>query len=276
MIDAFHALRYPRSTLVPIIFWVLTMISLPILGWILGEGYLLRGMSFGVLMQASAVIIILYTAWGWPRTLKTVIIVAVVSYLAELLGSKTGLPFGKYHYTDLLQPQLAGVPLLIPLAWLMMLPPAWAVASIILGKNFNHEGHEGAQRKTLRSSSWNVVPFVVKHALISAFAFTAWDLFLDPQMVGWGFWVWEIPGQYFGIPLVNYLGWIVVSFLITLFANPKDLPIGPLALVYVLTWVLQTIGQGIFWGQPGPAMVGFLGSGVFVWLAWRNSLKNKA
>lgn len=247
MIEAYNAIRYPRSTLVPLAFWVLTMVSLPILGWILGEGYLLRGMSFGVLMQASAVLVILYSAWGWAQTLKTFAIVAVLSYLAELLGSTTGFPFGKYHYTDLLQPQLAGVPLLIPLAWMMMLPPAWAIAKTILGKSHPR---------------WAFV-------LLSALAFTAWDLFLDPQMVAWGFWVWEIPGQYFGIPLVNYLGWLLVSATLTWLANPKDLPIGPLSLVYVLTWLLQTIGQGIFWSQPGPALVGFLGSGLFVWLAWR-------
>ncbi len=249
MIQAYRAFRYPRSTLVPIVFWVLTMISLPILGWILGENALIRGMSFGVLMQASAVIIILYVAWGWQRALKTVLIVAVFTYLAELLGSQTGFPFGKYHYTDLLQPQLAGVPLLIPLAWLMMLPPAWAIAAIILGKNANK----------------------LRFALVSALALTAWDLFLDPQMVGWGFWVWETPGIYFGIPLSNYLGWILTSFLITLLANPKNLPLGPLSLVYVLTWILQTIGQGIFWSQPGPAVIGFLVCGLFVLLALRRS-----
>ena len=111
----------------------------------------------------------------------------------------------------------------------------------------------------------------MKFCLLSSLAFTAWDLFLDPQMVGWGFWAWETPGLYFGIPLSNYLGWIIVSAMITLVANPKDLPVGPLALVYVLTWLLQTIGQGIFWSQPGPAIVGFFGSGLFVFLAWKKS-----
>lgn len=249
MIEAYNAIRYPRSTLVPLAFWVLTMISLPIMGWILGEGYLLRGVSFGVLMQATAVLLILYSAWGWAQTLKTFAIVAVLSYLAELLGSTTGLPFGKYHYTDLLQPQVAGVPLLIPLAWMMMLPPAWAIAKTILGKS---------------SPRWAFV-------LLSALAFTAWDLFLDPQMVAWGFWVWEIPGQYFGIPLSNYLGWLLVSGALTFLANPQKLPIGPLSLVYVLTWILQTIGQGLFWSQPGPAVFGFIGTGIFIWLAWRKS-----
>ncbi len=267
MIPAYRALRYPRSTLVPIVFWVLTMISLPILGWILGENALIRGMSFGVFMQASAVIIILYFAWGWPRALKTVLMVAVFTYLAELLGSKTGFPFGNYHYTHLLQPQLAGVPLLIPLAWLMMLPPAWAIAAIILEKPIKHKGHEGTQSKTFLSA--------LKFSLLSALALTAWDLFLDPQMVGWGFWVWETPGLYFGIPLSNYFGWILTSFLITLLANPKDLPVGPLSLVYILTWILQTIGQGIFWGQPGPAIIGFLACGLFVFLALRRSIAHR-
>jgi len=196
------------------------------------------------------VLMVLSHAWGWPRVLKTLVIIGVCSYLAELLGSSTGIPFGKYHYTELLQPQLMGVPLLIPLAWLMMLPPAWAIAEIIL------------QRQPTTNFLSNI-----GYALFSALAFTAWDLFLDPQMVSWGFWVWEIPGQYFGIPLSNYLGWFVISALITLAVNPKDLPLIPLALLYTLTWILQTIGQGVFWAQPGPAIVGFLGSGVFVWLA---------
>jgi len=276
---AFKALRYPRSTFTPLLLWLLTMLSLPMMGWILGEGYLQRGMSLAVLMQSAAVLVILYNAWGLARTAKTFLIVGVLSYFAELLGSATGFPFGKYHYTGLLQPQIAGVPLLIPLAWFMMLPPAWAIAEIILSKSFNHDPaeqrgasvHEEAQRKPFKKPSWNFVSFVVRFALLSSLAFTAWDLFLDPQMVNFGFWVWEIPGAYFGIPPGNYLGWIIVSALITLIANPKDLPVGPLALVYVLTWILQTIGQGIFWSQPGAAIVGFIGSGVFVSLAfWRS------
>jgi putative membrane protein len=197
------------------------------------------------------VLAILYNAWGLARTLKTFALVTILAYLAELLGSTTGFLFGKYHYSDILQPQIAGVPLLIPLAWLMMLPPAWAIAQISLPRPHSR--------------------FPLYQILLSALAFTAWDLFLDPQMAGWGFWVWEVPGQYFGIPLSNYLGWLVVSALITWVVNPKDLPVGPLALVYVLTWILQTIGQGIFWSQPGPAVVGFIGSGIFVLLAfWRS------
>jgi len=249
MLKTFNALRFSGSTRASLVIWVLTMLSLPMLGWIMGEDYLIRGISLGVVVQAAAVLIILYQAWGLRRTAAVFGIVAGLAYFAEWLGSSYGWLFGKYYYTDLLQPQVAGVPLLIPLAWMMMLPPAWAVAQFIT-------------RRSGRAFSF---------LLVSALAFTAWDLFLDPQMVAWDFWRWEVPGQYFGIPLSNYLGWLLVSVLLTYLANPEDLPAGPLSLVYVLTWILQTIGQGIFWQQPGPAAVGFVCAGAFVILAFLGS-----
>ena len=41
---------------------------------------------------------------------------------------------------------------------------------------------------------------------------TAWDLAMDPMMVAGGHWVWEQPGAYFGIPLQNYWGWWLTTF----------------------------------------------------------------
>jgi len=226
--------------------WACSLISLPIVGWVLGETALKNGMSLGVILQAAAVLFSLAAGWGWRATLQTFGLVALLSFLAEWLGSSSGFPFGRYSYTALLQPQLFGVPLLIPLAWMMMLPPAWAI------------GRLSAQRLNLPHLHW----------LLAALAFTAWDLFLDPQMTAWGFWVWHQPGAYFDIPLVNYLGWALVSSLITLAVRPSRLPIRPLAVIYSLTWGLQSIGQAFFWHQPGPALAGFLACGLFVVLAW--------
>ena len=89
----------------------------------------------------------------------------------------------------------------------------------------------------------------------------------DPQMVAWGLWLWDRPGAYFGIPLSNYLGWFLVSGLITAMFRPKNLPIVSLIAIYILTWLLQTTGQILFWGLPGPAIFGFLGMGFFIVLA---------
>jgi putative membrane protein len=40
------------------------------------------------------------------------------------------------------------------------------------------------------------------------------DLFIDPVAVQAGYWVWFVPGTtYYGIPLLNYVGWFVLMFL---------------------------------------------------------------
>ena len=255
MQKAFNDLRYSASTRVGLLAWALTMLALPVLGWVIGGDFLLRGISLAVLIQTTVVLVILVQGWGWRRAGFVFVTVVGLAYLAELLGVSFGIPFGKYHYTALLQPQIAGVPALIPLAWWMLLPPAWAVSGLIT-------------RRSGRS-----IPFL----LVSALAFTAWDLFIDPQMVAWGFWRWEVPGQYFGVPWNNYLGWFLVSALITFIANPANLPSGALSLVYVLTWILQTTAQGVFWQQPGPALAGFMVTCVFISLAfWRGEKKDKS
>jgi putative membrane protein len=174
-----------------------------------------------------------------------VIVVLAAAWTMEFIGHTSGFPFGSYDYTERFQPQLAGVPLLIPLAWLMMLPPSWAVARAVTGKT-------------------DGVAFVA----MSALAITAWDLFLDPQMVNWDVWRWNDPGafSYFGIPWVNFAGWLFTASLITVLGRPHALPLAPLLPIYAITWALQVIGQTFFWALPGPALVGGLVmGGILVW-----------
>ncbi|MBI3175922.1 MAG: carotenoid biosynthesis protein [Chloroflexi bacterium] len=239
------SLKVQPVMLVVLSLWVLTMILTPIVGWTWGGTALRGAIQAGVLLQVAAVLTALFLHIG-RRTLLPVGIVLPLAWLAEFVGSHTGLPFGRYSYTDVLQPQLGDVPLLIPLAWLMMLPPAWAVADLLAP----------------RGPRWG-------KAVVAALAFTAWDLFLDPQMVAWDFWRWHEPGAYFGIPLLNYFGWLLVSFLITCAALPTGLPRGGLLTIYIITWVLQTIGQAFFWSMPGPAAFGFVCMGIFGVLALR-------
>jgi lycopene beta-cyclase len=105
----------------------------------------------------------------------------------------------------------------------------------------------------------------VVFALISGLAFTAWDLFLDPQMVQWRLWIWDRPPPtgYFGIPWTNYAGWFLCAATLTAALSPPSLPYVPLIAVYVLTWFLKTVGQVAFWHLPGPGFVGAIGMGIF-------------
>ncbi|MGC9399767.1 MAG: carotenoid biosynthesis protein [Anaerolineae bacterium] len=241
LIDALLGL--PRMAQALLLLWMLEMISVPILKWIWGTRAERTGIVLGVLLQFAAVMAVLATAWRPLRLLATVGGVAALAWLVEFVGSQTGAPFGRYHYTDRLQPQLQGVPLLIPLAWLMMLPPAWAVGARLAS---------GGRIAT---------------ALVAGLAFTAWDLFLDPQMVRWHFWQWEQPGGYVGIPWVNFLGWFAASAAMTALIGPDALPVAPLLFIYAVTWALESIGQAVFWNLRTSAVVGFIGMGLFVVLA---------
>jgi len=225
--------------------WLAAMIALPITKFIWGQAAVAWNLSAAVVVQVGLVLVILQRAWGWRRTGQAAITVAALGWLAEATGTATGLPFGVYEYTGRLQPQVAHVPLLIPLAWLMMLPPAWAVAYGLAGR-------------------WGGLKFIAWSGL----ALTAWDLFLDPQMVAWGFWEWAEPGGYFGIPWLNFGGWWLTAALITALIRPRNLPTRPLVLIYSLTWLLETGGLFFFWGLSGPAIAGFLGMGGLLWLAW--------
>ncbi len=239
--DVAQATAVSRRTGTLIGLWLLLMISLPIINWTVGETVLRQGVSLAVVVQTAAVISILNKRWNWQRISYAFLVVAIISFGVEQLGSRTGFPFGQYHYTEHLQPQVGHVPLLIPLAWFMMLPPSWAVAN-----RFNS----------------NPVIF----ALVSAGAMTAWDLFLDPQMVQWNLWVWDQPGAYFGIPLLNYFGWFLTAFILTLIIRPKELNLRPLILIYAITWFLETFGLLFFWGLAGPALIGGLIMGAFLYL----------
>ena len=228
--------------------WILTMVSVPILGWIWGARAQQRGIVAGVLLQSATVVAILSATWSPGRTLTTALGIVGMGWAAEYVGSRTGIPFGRYEYTDRLQPQLGKVPVVIPIAWLMMLPASWAVGM---------SAAEGLHTSIGIAAS--------------ALAFTAWDLFLDPQMVAWGLWRWSPPAghrpRYFGIPWINYAGWFAVSAVITGLLYPAataaaDLPRDPLILIYGITWFLELFGQLFFWSLRGPAVAGGIGMGL--------------
>ncbi len=245
-----------RLVLAVVVLWVLTMIATPIALWTFGQPGLHAFINAGVLMQVLASLTVLARARHPQGALLAALAVPPLGWLAEFMGHSTGFPFSPYKYTGILQPQLGGVPLLIPLAWLMMFPPAWAIAKIVV----DGTPHPPGINRLFR-------------AAVAALAFTAWDLFLDPQMVAWDFWRWETPGAYFGIPLVNFAGWLLVSFTISFLVMPSELPLAPLVTIYAITWILQTIGQVFFWNLPGPALFGFLGMGSM--LVWAYSRRNR-
>ena len=170
---------------------------------------------------------------GWRRAGLAVAGATAVGVAVEAIGIRTGLPFGEYRYTDRLQPQVLGVPVVVALAWAGMGLPAWAVAG-------------------------RLVCSTAARIAVGAVALTAWDLFLDPQMVAEGFWVWPGGGFYRGIPLSNYFGWLLVSaVLMTVFAVTAPGARSRVSVsAYLLMAVMEVLGFLLFFGDPLVALVG--------------------
>jgi putative membrane protein len=185
--------------------------------------------------------------WGWRRTAAALGSVTAATAAVELVGSHTGVPFGRYRYTGVLRPAFRGVPAVVPLAWFAMGLPSRA-----------------AGRRAFGSTVAG-----------GAVALTAWDLFLDPQMVAEGYWRWRRAGRYRGIPLTNYLGWVLTSAAVMALldrALPDDPPgdgDGALAGLYGFVAVMQTLGFAAFFRDPLVALAGGVAMGVPAVLAWR-------
>jgi len=139
---------------------------------------------------------------GLRRTSLFFILTSVISYVLEEVGVRSGLVYGAYHYGAKLGPKLGSVPVLIPLAWFMMIYPSWIVA-----------------RALLRGVDTSSLFGLAAQAMVAAWVMSAWDAVMDPGMAASGNWVWEYGGGYFGVPLRNYFGWLITTLLVFLGAG---------------------------------------------------------
>jgi uncharacterized membrane protein len=157
----------------------------------------------------------------------------------EQIGSRTGWPFGHYTYDASLGAQIFGVPVIVPLAWIMLSHP------ILIA----------ARRVTV---NWVF--------LFGGFGLMAWDLFLDPQMVSANRWTWKLVGPHVpfqqNVPLSNTAGWLFAGMGLMALLNrvlPKERRkrgAGFLAIdIFLLwTWFAGIVSNLFFFHQPGIAL----------------------
>ncbi|MFA1542610.1 carotenoid biosynthesis protein [Actinomadura monticuli] len=175
-----------------------------------------------------------------------------VGYAAEWVGVRAGVPFGEYSYTSLLRPQLGGVPVIVAVAWGGMGLAAHAVATAIVPE-------AGFRR-------WAA----------GALALTAWDLFLDPQMLRMGLWTWADDGPYRGVPVSNFAGWLAVSLVVmaaidAIVGRSEAAASGGLIAIYGVMTAMETLAFAAVFEPPDRvvALAGGAAMGTFAVLAWR-------
>jgi len=148
----------------------------------------------GIFIIALAVPSIYYlTRWvGIARGVAIVGLLGSLSLVIEGSAILTGVPYGEFQYTGALGPRLFdAVPGIVAFAYLPLLFGSVAMA-----------GHV-----------WRGVPwrFVASGALF----LVAIDSVLDPAIVHAGLWAWKTEGAYYGVPLINFIGWAATGTVYT-------------------------------------------------------------
>ncbi|MCX6405101.1 MAG: carotenoid biosynthesis protein [Actinobacteria bacterium] len=175
-------------------------------------------------------------------------VVLPLAFAAEVIGVHTGLPFGDYSYSTQLGWMLWDVPLLIPLAWFMMMYPCWLIATAMHKKPVVQIG-----------------------------------IFLDPQMVNEGFWVWHTDsGTTTQIPISNFFGWLLTAAIVFGILHPvlpkhtvtennyplakfwqaDSVPYLAVAWVWLGSFIANIGWFSPFLNQPRTAVTGLIGMGI--------------
>lgn len=164
---------------------------------------------------------------AWNTTLA-ILAAGMAGFAIEVVGVHTGMPFGKYHYTDAFAPSVLGVPLVMVCAWAVLAAYAYTVVARIVRGRF-------------------------QRVVLGAITLTGIDLVLDPVAAGpMRLWAWAHQGLYHGVPWTNFAGWflsslVVLTVLDRLVADPgKMMP--PLWIGYslVLFFTAVALGRGLW------------------------------
>jgi putative membrane protein len=124
-------------------------------------------------------------------------LLAVVSTnIFENMSIITGFPFGEYVHTAAMGPKLWHVPVIVGPIFAVAGYIAWVLAGILLGDVFSP-----------------VRGVAVARPVIAAFLTTSWDLCVDA--IGGTAnrdWVWANGGPWFGVPWINFFGWMLTMW----------------------------------------------------------------
>ena len=164
---------------------------------------------------AGALIIYMVVHGRGSYSAKLLLTFAVTVFLVgwsfETLSILTGFPFGNYHYTAVMAPFLGHVPVSVMPAYCVMGYVSWSMARILIGR------FDGETDAVLR---WRA-------PVVAAALMVVWDLSMDPlRATVEQRWVWLDGGNHLGVPLENYAGWALVTWVMFqsfALALPRDI-----------------------------------------------------
>jgi uncharacterized membrane protein len=185
--------------------------SLDVLGRVWGS-IVLRPYVFGFL---AVYLTAATAAWGWRRAVAFTLWAGGLAFGAEWSSTRTGLPFGLYHYTGATAGRelyLSNVPFFDPLSFTFLAYASLGLAGQLLGApgiaspDASGEGHSTRDHGAR-----------LRLAGLTGLLMMWLDVVIDPLAVRGDRWFlgrifyYPEPGWYFGVPIANFVGWFVVG-----------------------------------------------------------------
>ncbi|MHB8361960.1 MAG: carotenoid biosynthesis protein [Thermoplasmataceae archaeon] len=160
---------------------------------------------------------------GFKNTGLFLFLSLLIGSFFELLSMHTGIPFGLYYYTNELGLEVLGLPIFIPFLWASIAFYSYKAGGTIL------------------------MPILM----------VAMDLSFDPRYSG-HLWIWEVSTQYFGDPISNFIGWLLVSTVIivvySIMIQKKETP-NRLGVIYYFLFGVDNCISDFNAGLNIPALI---------------------
>jgi len=175
-----------------------------------------------VIAFLAAFAVLAWSERGFWRALLWLVSGTLLGWLSELCSVRTGLPFGHYVYHKeqfASELWLGPVPLFASVSFAFMSYFAFSAARRLLGP----WAGAGLQLSTRAAEGLDDAP----RTLLVAALIGAWmDTVIDPMTLIGKYWFlgdlyhYNPPGPHFGVPLINYVGWVLTIGAIVL-ANQR-------------------------------------------------------
>lgn len=206
---------------------------------VIGAFVLLTGRLKAELALSTAVYLILggvYASIALARRLGSgvgiacLVFTAVIGFYSEVIGVKTGWPYGHYTYTSYLAPDVWHVPIVMMAAWLFITVESFVVVP----------------------AHWPWVTRVVLGGLVAV----GIDMLIDPVAANvQHLWRWQQRGAYYHIPLQNFVAWFAIECLLQAVLVAVDRRSRPVRLrklefplfALVLVFTVPALKQGWIW-----------------------------
>ncbi len=206
---------------------------------------------FFIVFLAIPCFLAVFVWLGNKKGLLLLIIMGLYALVLETMAIITGLPYSEFYYTELIGLKLFGTtPFTVPFAWLPLF-----IGSLYMASELRINGK--------RPQLWQI-------ALLTTFLLLLTDIVLDPAAVALQFWIWKEPGIFYGVPLMNFIGWVIsglVASVIGIFITHKELRENkPAALASSLLLIMFFwTGVCIYLKLIIPA---FVGTAMIVFITW--------